>query len=66
MNANDFAMYGIIQTEEGNAAIDDAILFLQGLKKSYPFYWSDGLFNATKVYDLNAVRAEKRRGEEYT
>ena len=56
VNGNDFALYGIQKTQEGNAAIDDAIKYLQGLKKSYPLYWSDSLYNSTKAHvsDLQA------------
>lgn len=44
---------GLVVTKEGNAAIDDAIKFLKGVKKLYPMYWSDGLYNATKVRFAN-------------
>ena len=47
---------GFVVTQEGNAAIEDAITYLQGAMKSYPLYWSDGLYNSSKVHvsDLQA------------
>jgi hypothetical protein len=41
---------GYVITYEGNEAIEDAINYLKGLKKSYPLFWSDGLYNSTKAY----------------
>ena len=64
--ASQMTLYGILATSEGNKAIDDAIKFLQGLRKSYPLYWSDGLYNATKGYNSEKSRNESRKGEEFT
>ena len=53
---------GFVTTQEGNAAIDDAIKYLTGIKKSYPLYWSDGLYNSTKVQFANLQARKTNQG----